>query len=731
MTDGLSETELARATTARERVGALLAPRNVVIAGASDKGHSWSRSAWRNLKKYGYPNAIYPLNPTRDEIWGERCYRDFAALPEKPDHVVVVVPARHVAGLLRDASKAGARSATIFTAGFDEAGGEEAHKLTAELRETIRQTGLAVSGPNCLGNLSAPTKLMTMTDNRSHDMLPGPVAIITQSGGVGTAMKRALNDRGIRAGYLLTIGNQAGLTAADYICYFAADPDTKLIACYLEAIRNPADFLAACKLARAAGKPVVVMKLGGSQEGRAAALAHTGALAGSFEAFDAIAPTIGAVRVDSLDDLMEVSEYFLHAGMPKGTGVGAVTFSGGLRGLLLDAAEANGMKLPALAEHTKARLNEVLGVGTIIGNPLDAGFAALSSQENYIQAIRIMLEDPGVDVLLLQEEISREAGIPKEANLHRINAMAAAGEFKKPVAFCSMVSYHFTDYSRELRGKLPNTPFLQSPDKSMRALRTVRQYVAGREFTARIGGDERRLADTSAIRDARELAGKGGPVTLDEAASKRLLGDCGIKVPRELVCGSVNEAVAAAQSIGFPVVMKVVSADIPHKSDAGGVKLGLVSPEDVRRAYDDINRSVKAYKPGARIDGVLVAPYISGGLELALGIVNDPDVGCVVMFGSGGVWLELMKDAAFGPPGLDAQAANELIDRTRAGTLLAGYRGAKAYDREAVVDALVALGRAARDLGDSIAAVDINPFVALEKGHGGYALDGLVVLKGK
>ena len=394
MTQEIGAKARERAESAREKVRALLAPRNVVVAGASDKGHSWSRSAWRNLKKYGFPGAIYPFNPGRDEVWGERCYRDFASLPEKPDHVVVVVPSKHVSPLLVDAAKHGARSATIFTAGFDEAEGAEAGALSRQLRETIATTGLAVSGPNCLGNLAAPSKLMTMTDNRSHDMLPGPVAIVAQSGGVGTAVKRAFNDRGVRAGYLLTIGNQAGLTAADYICFFAGEPEIKVIVCYLEAIHAAPDFLDACRLARAAGKPVVVMKLGGSQEGRAAAQAHTGALAGTFEAFDAVAGSAGAVRVKTLDDAIEVTEYFLHAPLPKGPGVGALTFSGGLRGLLIDAAAANGVNLPPLAEATKTKLDELLGVGTIIGNPLDAGPSHFSARISaYCLAVRTALLD--------------------------------------------------------------------------------------------------------------------------------------------------------------------------------------------------------------------------------------------------------------------------------------------------------------------------------------------------
>jgi acyl-CoA synthetase (NDP forming) len=268
---------------------------------------------------------------------------------------------------------------------------------------------------------------------------------------------------------------------------------------------------------------------------------------------------------------------------------------------------------------------------------------------------------------------------------------------------------------------------MQEPDKTMRAMKSVLDYVAARDFSARVAGKHVSIAETPALRAFR--AG-GEQRTLDEAASKQFLRDCGVPAPREIVAATPEAAVEAARGIGYPVVLKIVSADIAHKSDAGGVKLGLASDDDVRRAFADIRASVAKHNPAARIEGVLVAPMISGGVELALGVTHDPDVGCVVMFGAGGVLLEVMKDAVFGPPGIDAQAANEMIDRTRVGRLLAGYRGEKGKDRAAVVEALVALGRVARDFGDCLEAIDINPFVALEEGRGGFALDGLVIRRG-
>ncbi|MGE3246870.1 MAG: CoA-binding protein, partial [Beijerinckiaceae bacterium] len=363
---------MTREANGSQQVHALLNPRNVVIAGASDRPGNWAERAKRNLEKYGFGGPVYAFNPTRDEVWGEPCYRTFSALPEPPDHVVVVVPAKFVASTLREAALAGARSANVFSSGFDEAPGEEGRALADELRAVIAETGIAVCGPNCLGNFFAPSKFFTMTDDRPHNFVEGPVALFGQSGGIVMAIKRGLEERGLVCSALVTSGNETGLNSADYISYFAEQPGIKVMVCYQESVRDPEAFLAACRKARAAGKPVVVMKLGASDEGRHAAAAHTGRLAGSLAAFDAIAGAAGALRVRNLDDVVEAVEYLVHAPLPKGDRVAAMTFSGGMRGLLLDCAHLNGLRFPPLEQATLDKLESICGVGTILGNPLDA-----------------------------------------------------------------------------------------------------------------------------------------------------------------------------------------------------------------------------------------------------------------------------------------------------------------------------------------------------------------------
>ncbi|MEE8515184.1 MAG: CoA-binding protein, partial [Alphaproteobacteria bacterium] len=547
-----------------EMVAALLDPRNVVLVGASDRPGSWTTRVWRNLHRYNYPKPVFPLNPGRDEIWDVKCFKSMAELPEAPDHLVILVPAKAVAGVLRDGAAAGARSATVFSSGFDEIGSEEGRGFGDQLRAAIQETGLAVSGPNCLGNLAAASSFVTMPDDRPQVLERGPVAIVGQSGGLAMAIKRTLEERGVNTGYVVTSGNEAGLTTADYIRFFTADEDTRVIVSYLEAIHDREGFLEACRAARGAGKPVVVMKLGTSEDGRTAALAHTGGLAGSIAAFDAVAGAAGAIRVGTLDDVVEVTEYMLHARLPDGPGLGAITFSGGLRGLMLDAAERQGLRFPPLSEKSQTTLEGMLGAGSAVGNPLDGGFGVLTSTETYRRAIELVLGDPNIDVLLLQEELMREPGSDrKEEYLRMVEGMAAKA--KKPIAYVSMISYGLTDYSRAMRAELPHLAFLQETDKSLRALKSVADYVASRglgEASTRAPAAEE-VAACERVREAAAGAGAGVPHPLSEPDSKALLAAYGIAVPDEAVVASADEAVKAARDLGFPVVLKAVSDALP------------------------------------------------------------------------------------------------------------------------------------------------------------------------
>src|ERR1700720_2403350 len=325
--------------TSRRKVAALTAPRNAVLVGASDRPGSWAARVWRNLTRYEFPGPIYLVNPRRTELWDRPCYPDFKSLPEPPDHLVVLVPAPNVPDILRSGAAAGARSATVFSSGFGEAYNSAAAPLCRELKAVIAETGLAVSGPNCMGNICAKTRLVTLSEDRPLLLRQGPIALVGQSGGMMIFLNAALEERGMNAEYLITSGNEAGLGIPDYIAFFSDQPELKVIIVYIEAIGDIEKFKAACRMARAAGKAIVAVKLGQSESGRNAAMAHTASLAGSIEAFDAVAADLGIVRADTLDDAVEMSELLVHTGAPGGRRLGAITLSGAFRGLLYDAAE--------------------------------------------------------------------------------------------------------------------------------------------------------------------------------------------------------------------------------------------------------------------------------------------------------------------------------------------------------------------------------------------------------
>jgi acetyltransferase len=706
-------------------VGALLNPKNVVILGATDKPGNWAERANRNLARYGFTGAVYPMNPSRDEIWGTRCYRSFADLPEKPDHIVVIIPARMVPDALRDAARAGARSATVFSSGFGESGDDTGRNLAARLEAVIEETGLAVSGPNCLGNIHVPTRLMTMTDDRPHRFREGPVAIFGQSGGIAMSIKRTLEERAVDAGSLITAGNEAGLKSADYINFFAHEDATRVLVCYLESVRgDPAAFFEACRAARARGKTVVFLKLGESEAGRAAALAHTGALAGSMEAFDAAAGEAGAVRCRNTDDVVEAVEYLVRAPLPKTGRAAGITLSGGMRGLLIDAAAAHqGLVFEHLSPATHAEIAKIMGVGSIVGNPLDGGFAVLVNPNALFQSFQTFVADPAIDIILIQEELTRGPGSErKEENMRRINELAATAG--KPVVFLSMISHSNNDYSRAFRETVPNLVFMQECDKSVRVLASI----ASLSLKNQAPPPAKRSAPTAAQKKALEaLKGwKGGP-TLDEVTSKAILAAYGVPVPKETLARTRDEAVAAAKKIGFPVVAKIVSAALPHKSDVGGVKVGLADAEAVAAAFDAIMQSAVRHTDKGNIDGILIAEMVKGGLELVLGVNSDPEVGPVILVGSGGVDLELVRDVALAVPPLDKARAQALLSRTRASQIMAGYRGRPRLDADAVTTALVGLSNLVLDAGGMVQSIDVNPFLAQEKG--GVALDGLIVVK--
>ncbi|QPF91611.1 acetate--CoA ligase family protein [Bradyrhizobium commune] len=701
-------------------IHAMLHPHNIVLVGATDKPGNYAERIWNNLVKYGFKGGLYPVNTKRETIWGVPCFKDFASLPEKPDHVLVLVPARFAVQVIRDAAAAGARSATIVTSGFSELQDEESQKLATELQAAVRETGLAVTGPNCLGNLSAGEKLFTNIDDRIVTMEQGAVAIAGQSGAIVMAIRQALEDRGVGVGYMVTTGNETGLETPDLMRYFTEDPSIRVIVVYLEGVRNTKAFRDACKAARAASKPVIALKLGASEGGRAAAMAHTGALAGSIETFDAIATREGVIRVRGLDELIETTECFVHAAVPKSDRLAAVTLSGGKRGMLIDAFDAVGLKFAPLSPHVSGDLAKMLGPGSIVGNPLDAGFAAVVDPSVYIKSIKLMIDDPDIDIVIVDAEFPKVPHELRERNLRIVNEMA--GKAAKPVIYISAMSIGFTEFTKGLRKSLPHLAVMQGLDRAVTAIKSLLDYARLRKEVPDIVSSSKPAA--RAVLE-KALASATG-AALDEVASKKLLKAYGIPVSQEGIAQTAVEAVKIAKAIGYPMVAKVVSAEILHKSDIGGVVLNLNSAAEVKKAFADITARVNKLKGKPKLDGILIAQQVKADLELVVGASLDAEMGPVVLFGTGGIDIELMKDVALAGAPLDEAEARLLIGRTKAGVKIRGYRGKPALHEASAVKALVGLSNLIADAGDRIASIDINPF--LINARTGVAVDALIVL---
>jgi acetate---CoA ligase (ADP-forming) len=701
-------------------VEALLAPRNVVLVGASDRAGHWSGRVWLNLRRFGFAGNVYPLNPNRSEIWGTRCYAGMQELPETPDHLAIFIPAEMTLRTLEEAAARGARGATLFAAGFGEGGDPEGRTRGQRLKEILGRTGIAAAGPNCMGVASGRSKLVTIADETLEELGPGPVAVVTQSGMLCATFSRALNDRGLRVAYLISCGNQTGLTFSDYIAFLADDPELRVILCYIESVPDAQRFLAAARKARDNGKSVVVVKIGGSEAGRAAALAHTGALAGRIEVFDTFARDAGVIRVDSLDEMIEAAELLGRSPAPRGSRIAVMTNSGALKSIATEATSAYGIEVAKLASDTETKLRGVLGEDADIGNPLDT--KRTLPTEKYMGCVETLCAAPEIDLLLLAEELPRESGIARKvANFTALESwIARAG---KPVAMFSPITFRETDYMIELRDQLAHVPLMRDVGKTFRAIAALTRASADARNTA--ASEERRECPPIVADYRRRAATLTGPTALSEVESKVLFRAYGIPLPPEELVSSGDDAASAAARIGFPVVLKAVSAAVPHKSDAGLVLLGLTTTGEVHAAAERLKR--RCEEIGAPCEGVLVAKQMRGGVEAVLGIHRDPEMGPVVMVGMGGVWLELFKDVAFAPPGLSPERALEAIAATRMSRVLGGYRGSRPSDVTALADALTSLGRMALDLGDIIEAVDVNPLLVMEKGV--CALDGLVVLK--
>ena len=696
----------------------LLNPKSIAIVGASPKA-GWPARLWANLQHFRYPGKIYPVNPNYQTMWDMKCYPSLEKLPEVVDHAVIIIPADRVIEMLQS-GKTLFRSATIYSGGFGEGSDPEGLKRREFLRAYARERGVHFCGPNCMGLVSTRSRAMLFPDQRMAEIREGGLAIVSQSGGLLGSLVRAALSWGIGLSYFVTSGNEADAELSDYLHHFLRDEQTKVVGAFIEGVRDGEKFIAVAQEALRLGKPIIALKVGRSAKGGDAAMAHTGALAGNDRVFDAVCRQNGIVRVRNLDELLNCAEMFLNLNhLPPGKKTAFVTFSGGLRGLLSDLSQDAEVELSQLKPETEAELHNLLGVGSAVGNPLDTGWGGLSSQETYLKCVHLLLDDPQVEMLALQEELPQTNVRPdKESNLRALAEISK--ESAKPIAMFSMITQSINDYGLKFKQGC-RLPFLQGAENMVQTMKHLGTF--GEAVLAHLQ-EKARAAPKPLSAQAKEMLARRK--ILSEWEAYEVLSECGLPLSKARLATDLSEAIRAAEEVGYPVAVKLIASGVTHKSELGGVKLNLSSPDDVSRACREIEAAFKAKNPGVSVE-FLVQQMIRGGVETIIGTDNDPQFGPVVMFGLGGTAVEVYRDVTFRMAPVNVQQAAEMIRGIKGYPLLAGFRGAPPVDQESLCRAIVSVSELAAAGRDLIQSIDINPFICLPQG--GKAVDAVIVTR--
>ena len=691
----------------------MLNPESVAIVGATPRMQYGGRFLNAMLKAKDRVR-IYPVNPRYEEIMDVKCYPSVSDLPEAPDLVAIVVRYDQVLDVLNESHRKGAKSAIVISAGFSERGLGDRSDLQAELGAFARESGLRFSGPNCLGLANVRDDIWASSSSRGSDGLSGPVGLICQSGAsaFGPFLTRAVEE-GIGLSHIISTGNEADLDFCDFARYLLDDDGVKVIAGFIEGFRDARKFTEVAQLAAERGKPIVLIKIGRSDLGAQAARSHTAALTGSDELYDALFAQYGVTRVQDYDELLEVSHLLAHMPKPIKSGVAVVSHSGGISSLTADMCGQAGLDLPPLTDHARDGINGVLKGFGWAANPSDVtGFA---NSESFPEIMDYMIREPEVGNLVIAS-----AGADPQAE----QVIAQRDQSDKGVAFLWTGTRGATAGLAKLKDA--NIPVFYVPDKLALGLSSLLKYHQWRDRRLVDGfGNAPRISNEQDTK-LNELRNSGRSA-LSEYESKQLISAWGIPVTQETVASSAEAAVAAAEGIEFPVALKIDSPDILHKTEAGGLRLGLCDADQVRSAYDEVVSNARQYSPGAAINGVLIQEMIPDAVEVITGVSYDPQLGPVLLFGTGGIMVEVYNDVGLRQCPITRVEALEMIHQVKGVKLLQGFRGAPEADIDALADTLVQVSNLAVNLEGQLSELDINPLMVLPKGKGVKAADALAV----
>ena len=676
-------------------------PRGVAVIGASSHPHKLGYGVARNITQSGYPGKVHFVNPNGGHLFGHRMIASIADIPDPVDMAILVVPAPFAPDTMRQCGLRGIKATILVSGGFRETGDEGAALEEKTLR-VAQEYGIRMIGPNCIGLLDTHFPLDT-TFLQPPMPRPGEIAFISHSGAICAALIDWSKNQGFSFSRLISLGNQADVSETDILPLVAADEYTKVLTLYLENISDGARFIQEARQI-VLQKPIIALKVGRSESGQRAAASHTGALAGTESAFDAAFEKAGVFRADTTEEIFDWARALAWSPLPQGRRVAILTNAGGPGVIAADALEDNALELSDLSAETLNALGELLPPAASVQNPVD--MLASATAEDYAESLRLLLTDPNTDAALVL--MPAPPMYPAENAVSAMIPIIQASQ--KPTLVVLMGSEQIAEASVRLQAaKIPDYRF---PERAASALAALAKRT---EFLREMDGFAAPVISTD-LKEAQEiLANAESGTWLDTELADRLMNAYGISTSPIKLAPDAESAAKLGEELGFPVVMKIASPDISHKSDVGGILLNVASAVEVTEGYEMLMARVQAQRPRARLEGVHIQRMIPQGQEVIVGAVRDPQFGALMMFGSGGVEVEGLKDVAFGLAPLTARDAEKMLSKTWAGKKLAGYRNISAVDRAAVVDALRCLSQLAHDFPE-IAEIEINPLKVLEQG---------------
>ena len=689
-------------------------PKSVAVIGASDDPQKVGNQVLANVIASGFKGGIYPINPKTPEILGLKCYTSVLNVPGDVDLAVMVIPNKFVPSVMEECGKKGVRGAIVITAGFREAGGAGV-ELEKQVLATAAEYGIRIIGPNCLGLIDTLAPINASFAAGTPQV--GTIAFMSQSGALCTAILDYALAEQIGFSHFVSLGNKSDIDEVSLLEDWRDDEQTNVVIAYIEGIRDGAEFItAARKTAR--NKPIIAVKSGRTASGSKAVSSHTGSLAGSDAAYDAGFVQAGVLRADSVQELFDYSTAFAYQPLLKGKRIAIVTNAGGPGVMATDALDRQGLALAELTADTEAVLKDALPAAANIHNPVDVLGDARA--DRYGTAIETVLKDPGVDgvLVVLTPQTSTEIAATAQA------LVDVSKGTDKPVMGCWMGKQEVAAGIEILSGNhIPNYPF---PERAVAAFGAMHRYWNWKQQPEEDAPSFD--VDKAAVADLFAKIREDGRNTIGDSEAQAILQAYGITIPQSVVAPTADEAVAACEKIGYPVVMKIASPDILHKSDVGGIIVGVKNADEARSAFATLIERAKAHKPDATIWGAQIQEMVTGAREVIIGMNRDPQFGPLVMFGLGGIYVEVLKDVTFRVAPMAASQAKTMIESIRSYKLLTGVRGQAASDLAAVQDTILRISQLVTDF-DEIAELDINPLLVRDEGKGAVAVDMRLILK--